>query len=69
MVQIIKCKCGSVFAGCIEPYCYTDKEWTKPLRQHVLEGCTVEMIKSTDFKFEKCKCVKPETKTEPKLSL
>jgi len=64
-VQVIKCKCGSVFAGCVEEECYTDKEWTKSLREYVLKGCTVDMVDRPDFKFERCTCDK--TPKQPEL--
>lgn len=56
--QVVICKCGSKFAACVEPNCYTQKEWLKDLRKYVQEGCTVEMIEATEFKFERCKCEK-----------
>ena len=57
-VQVIKCKCGSRFAGCREPDCYTEKEWLKDLRKYVLKGYSVETMKSSDFKIEVCICEK-----------
>jgi len=60
MVQTIKCKCGSVFAACTEPECYTEKDWMDNLRDYVLDGCTVELVDRNDFKFEQCKCVMEE---------
>ena len=30
-VQVIICKCGAKFAACVEPDCYTDKDWLKNL--------------------------------------
>ncbi len=50
--------CGKTFAACMEPLCYTDKEWLKNLRTYVLGGAIVEMVESKDFKFEKCECPK-----------
>jgi hypothetical protein len=58
-IQIIKCRCGKIFAACVESECYTDKDWTKELRKYVNGGCTVEMIDSKEFiGFEKCDCNK-----------
>lgn len=56
-VQLIKCKCGKIFAACIEPDCYTDKVWLKNMRKYVIKGCSVEMASSSkSFRFEKCTC-------------
>ena len=55
-IQVLICKCGSKYAACLEPYCYTDKDWLKDLSKHVKDGGTVEMIDSQTFTFEKCKC-------------
>lgn len=54
--QIIKCKCGSIIAGCAEPYCYEDSDWQKDMRKLVKKGCTVELVEVSDFKLERCKC-------------
>lgn len=55
-IQVIVCKCGSEFAACIVPECYTDKDWQKDLRECVKNGCTVKMVESGTFSFERCKC-------------
>ena len=68
MVQVIKYKCcGKVFAACIEPECYTDKEWLRELRKYVLSGDKVEMVKSGGWKFEKCVCQSDELKDKNQL--
>jgi hypothetical protein len=68
--MVIICKCGSAFAACITPECYTDKDWQKDLRKYVKEGCTVEMRHSGDFNFERCKCnEKQEAEIKNQLSL
>jgi hypothetical protein len=55
--QLLICKCGSVFAAAIEPYCYTEKDWLKDLAKEVKKGATVKMVeKDSGWKFEKCKC-------------
>ncbi len=64
MVQIIRCKCGSVFAACHEPECYTDDDWIADLKAYVLQGSTVGLVKGTDFKFENCICSKLEEQSE-----
>lgn len=65
MIQVIKYKCcGTVFAACCEPDCYTDSEWLKNLKKYVNRGDKVEMIERGTLKFGKCECqekVKIET--------
>lgn len=63
-IQVIKCKCGSVFAGCVEEECYTDKGWMRELRKYVLKGCTVDMIDRESFQFQKCTCNKGTSQLE-----
>lgn len=59
MVQIIKCKCGAVFAGCLEPECYIDKDWLDSLRDYVeYRKCTVHMVESKNIQFTSCTCKK-----------
>ena len=68
MIQVVKYKCcGSGFAACVEPECYTNKDWLKNLKQYVKEGHKVEMVES--FTFEICKCneVKKEEIKLPSL--
>ncbi len=51
--------CNTIFAACSEPYCYTDKDWTKDLKQYVEKGCVVEFVNMGEgLRFEKCKCDK-----------
>ena len=56
MVQITKCKCGSVIAACKEPFCYENAEYQRDTRAYIKKGYTVSMVESNDFQFEKCKC-------------
>ena len=67
--QVIVCKCGAKFAACVEPHCYTEKDWQKDLRKYVNEGCTVEMVDCASFRFEKCRCkeIKAANINEPTL--
>lgn len=59
MIQVVKKKCcGAIFAACLEPHCYTDKEWLKELKKYVNRGDKVEVIKKEDFKFGGCECDK-----------
>ena len=55
-IQVLICKCGSKYAACAEPHCYTNKDWLKDLKKHVKKGGIVEMMESQDFTFEECKC-------------
>lgn len=54
MVQVIICKCGSIFAACRVPDCYQDKEWLASLRKYSLNGYTIEVRDS--FTIQKCIC-------------
>lgn len=57
MIQVIKYKCcGEVFAACIEPECYTDKDWLENLKVYVNRGDKVEMVEDANVKFGRCKC-------------
>jgi len=62
--QVIKCKCGKVFAMCRVPECYQDSDWMKDVRKYVKKGCIIEVGESKDYNFEKCIC---ENKSEPTL--
>ncbi len=55
--QVIKCKCGKIYGGAVAPYCYTDKDWLKEMKQALLkDGHKIDLISADDFKFEKCTC-------------
>ncbi len=58
MIQVLKRHCcQTIFAACIEPYCYTDEDWTKDLKQYVKKGCGVQMVeRGMGIRLEKCKC-------------
>jgi hypothetical protein len=46
--------CNTIFAACCEPYCYTDKDWTKHLKEYVEKGCVVEFVyMGKGVRFEK----------------
>lgn len=60
MIQIIKCKCGKVFAAATEPHCYVDVEWQRDMRKYIKRGCSVEMVNNHEWKFEECVCEKKE---------
>ena len=64
MIQIINCKCGKTFAAEMEPDCYTDKEWLRELTKYVKGGCTVKMVNSGEWQFEKCECKKQDAKVD-----
>lgn len=54
-VQAIRCKCGVIFAGCVEPYCYEDVDWQRKMRKYVKDGCSVEMM-GNDVQLGRCTC-------------
>jgi hypothetical protein len=53
-VQVVKCKCGEIFAGYREPECFEDAEWHKDIRKWIKMGYTVETAER--IKFGECKC-------------
>ncbi len=56
-LQVIKCKCGKVFAACQVPECYMEKEWMDELRDYVTnKSCTVDIVLANGNIFEKCQC-------------
>ncbi len=61
--QTLTCVCGACFAACVEPMCYTDKDWLKSLRKYVKEGAKVEVIPCADFRLEQCTCKPKEIGT------
>jgi len=61
--QIVICECGSAFAACVEPYCYTERDWTKQLKEYVNKGYKVDLVNVEGFSLEECKCEK-EIKTD-----
>jgi hypothetical protein len=55
--QVLKWKCcGEVYAVCIEPHCYTSRDWLKDVRQAVKDGDGIEMVDIADAKLSSCKC-------------
>lgn len=51
--------CNTIFAGCVELYCYTDEDWLNSLKDYVNNGCVVEYVEAgKGLQFEKCKCDK-----------
>lgn len=56
--QAIFCKCGSIVAGCMEPYCYQDKEWQKDLRDYSKKGYEIKMVDPEEVRVQlsECKC-------------
>jgi hypothetical protein len=59
--QIVKCRCGSTIAACIEPDCYIDKDWLNDLKRYIKRGCAVEMVGLKKFNLEKCRCGEQQT--------
>ena len=54
--QVIKCKCGEIFAASRVPECYQDSEWMRDLRKEVKNGNSVEIVEQGKWKFGPCKC-------------
>lgn len=54
--QVIKCKCGSIFAACCVPECYTTSDWIKDLKKYVKAGFEVDMLNIGSFSLAKCTC-------------
>jgi len=56
--QIIRYKCCKVvFAACIEPECFTDKDWQDQVRKYVKRGDIVESVDSLEgITLSNCKC-------------
>lgn len=54
--QIIRCKCGSIVAGCVLPYCYSDAGLQKDMCKYVQKKYEVDIINSSDFTPEPCLC-------------
>ena len=69
MIQVTKCKCGKIFAACAEPYCYTDAEYQRDTRKYLKQGCTVELVESKTWNFEKCICDEEKTIDKNQLNL
>jgi hypothetical protein len=63
MVEIIRCKCGNIFAAC-ELGHHEDYEWKSDVQENLTKGCTVERISINDLEFKKCVC--PSEKKEDK---
>lgn len=59
LVQTVSCAgCGAIFAGCVEPHCYEDKDWQKDIRDFVKRGFKIAM--SETCRFGTCTCEKPK---------
>lgn len=59
MIQVIKCKgCGSVFAACREPECWTDKDWQKDVRDYAKQGHIIGMAERGGWTLDGCTCKK-----------
>lgn len=56
MIQVTKCPCGKVFAACREPECYSDSDYQMETIKYLKNGCTVQMVESSEWEFEKCTC-------------
>lgn len=69
LAQVIVCKCGSKFAACVAPECYTEADWMKDVRKYVKQGCTVEVVEAGSFRFERCKCAELAKQAEAQMSM
>ena len=73
--QIIRCPNGHLFAACMEPLCYTDKEWLKDVREYYRRGCKIEMVdpQVVRVQIQHCDCdlkvVKPVESLPDQLEL
>lgn len=66
-VQVLRWKCcDEIYAMCIEPHCYTSKDWQKDLKLAVKDGDRIEMVDLKDAKLGNCR---GNCKSEPKLDL
>lgn len=54
--QVIKCKCGKIYAAFAEPDCYESASWHKDMRKAVKLGHTVELKQKGEWDFERCTC-------------
>lgn len=64
--EIIKCRCGVVFAACVEGH--QDKEWDDSKREYLAAGCTREIVPSNSFRLGSCDCEKTEQPQQGGLS-
>ncbi len=54
--QVIKCKCGKISGGSVEPYCYTDTVWIKEVGKAIKDGYEIDFISVDNFNIEDCIC-------------
>ena len=45
-----------MFAACVEPECYKDKEWQKGIRLYANRGYIIETVEAGSVRFETCTC-------------
>jgi hypothetical protein len=63
--QVLKCKCGKIYAACREPECYEEVSWQRDMRKDIAKrGSTVELLENGQWQFENCVCVKTKSKKE-----
>ena len=66
--QIIRCKCGSIVAAAKVPFCYTDSDWQRSVRNLVNKGCEVDYATSEEkWELSRCRCKELERKEKNKL--
>lgn len=61
-IQVLRRNCcNTIFAGCVEPHCYTDDDWLDSLKEYIENGCVVEYVDADKgLRFQECKCDKTQ---------
>ena len=55
--QVLRKKCCNyIYAMCIEPECFIDRDWLKDVRKAVKDGDSIEMLDTSVARFGKCEC-------------
>lgn len=65
--QTVKCKCGTIVAACLEPYCYEDVEWMRKVRKYSKKGYSIEMANDVTARFGNCTCNEKQISAESNL--
>ena len=55
--QAVKCKCGNIIAACVEPACYTDRDWQKNIRFYAKKGYEISLIPVDIVRIELNQCI------------
>lgn len=63
--QVIKCKCGKVFAACMLPFAHIEADWMRDVRKYVKKGHEVDIMKNGSWEWcDTKKCVTQPQKKE-----